>query len=306
MGRLCAFRSERPFVQRSTPPRVMRSTPTTNGEAFAVGHVFTSEPMKVFIEDTDTYGVVYNANYLKFYDRALFAAGSFDGGGVLISVGNQKFRSSPGLGDDFVIEGVLKDTDDADRQVWDLSMKSLDGNIVFHSAEDVIVVVAPNAPGWLTPQDPFGNSGMEARSDSFLAFRDEFDPSMLSHLPLTSVLNHMERPRTNVLGGPKALRQLKDDDDILIVVSGIKDLCLLDHNKEALIGDRLTVQTFCEIYKGGMKTDVYQTLYNSNGERIAQGIVTLLALNKKTFRPTSKIPEHVMDKIRRNGVKYNN
>ena len=30
-----------------------------------VSHVFD-----VFIEDTDCFGVVYNANYLKFFDRA--------------------------------------------------------------------------------------------------------------------------------------------------------------------------------------------------------------------------------------------
>ena len=38
-------------------------------EGDKVSHVFD-----VFIEDTDCFGVVYNANYLKFFDRARQAA----------------------------------------------------------------------------------------------------------------------------------------------------------------------------------------------------------------------------------------
>ena len=38
-------------------------------EGDKVSHVFV-----VFIEDTDCFGVVYNANYLKFFDRARQAA----------------------------------------------------------------------------------------------------------------------------------------------------------------------------------------------------------------------------------------
>lgn len=34
--------------------------------------MYRSEPMQVYIEDTDAYGVVYNAKYISFYERALY------------------------------------------------------------------------------------------------------------------------------------------------------------------------------------------------------------------------------------------
>jgi Predicted thioesterase len=34
--------------------------------------MYCSEPMQVYIEDTDAYGVVYNAKYISFYERALY------------------------------------------------------------------------------------------------------------------------------------------------------------------------------------------------------------------------------------------
>ena len=280
------------------------STTTANGKVLSpsVGDTFTSDVMKVFIEDTDTYGVVYNANYLKFYDRALQTARSLSSirhsDDVIVSVGNQKFRSSPSLGDEFVIEGVLNEVDEAERHIWDLSMKSVDRKTTYHSAESV-VVTTPQNEQWLSQVEAFQpkEGSSYEMADSFVAYRDEFDPSMSSHMPLTSVLNHFERPRTNFFGGPKELRRLQEEDGIVVVVSGIKDLCLLEHDNDFLIGDTLTVKTFCEIRKGGMRSDLYQTIYTSSGTRLAQGVVTLYTLNKETFRPTSKLPQRLLDRL---------
>lgn len=274
---------------------------TVNGDAtvFNVDDTFTSQPMKVFIEDTDAYGVVYNGNYIKFYDRALQHAQSSSAHGfpddVIVAVGNQKFRSSPSLGDEFFIEGVLKEIDEAERQIWDLSLKSLDGAILYHTAEQVMVASPKNAR-WLSEEDQFTNN-LPCSTDSFTAYRDEFDASVPSHLPLKSVLKHFERPRTNLFGGPKELRRAQEEDGIIFVVSRISDLCLLDHRKDSLVGDALTVKTSCDIRKGGMRTDFLQTIYTRSGERLAQGIVTVFAINKDTRRPTSKLPERILDRV---------
>ena len=274
---------------------------TVNGQdqkpPLTIGDTFTSNPMTVFIEDTDTYGVVYNGNYLRFYDRALSSLSCYcTDRHVMTAVGNQKFRSSPALGDEYLIEGTLQDVSDH-RAVWDLVMKSVDGTIMYHSA-DGVVVTPTDHPEWLDVVNPFdAASHLPGATDSFVAYRDEFDPSMRSHLPLTSVLNHMERPRTNVFGGPKELRRLQEQDGIVVVVTGIRDLCLLPHATESLIGDVVTVETVYDMRKGGMRWDLFQTMYTSSGERLAQGIVTLYSLNKETFRPTSKLPQRLLDRL---------
>lgn len=275
---------------------------TVNGQnqkpPLAIGDTFTSNPMPVFIEDTDTYGVVYNGNYLRFYDRALSSLSCYcTDRHVMTAVGNQKFRSSPALGDEYVIEGTLQDVSDH-RAVWNLVMKSVGGTVMYHSA-DGVVVAPTDRPEWLDVVNPFDTaSHLPGSTGSFVAYRDEFDPSMRSHLPLTSVLNHLERPRTNVFGGPKELRRLQEEDGIVVVVTGIRDLCLLPHATESLIGGVVTVETVYDMRKGGMRFDLFQTMYTSAGERLAQGIVTLYTLNKETFRPTSKLPQRLLDRLR--------
>lgn len=308
--RLNAFqRLSGAHVRVATRSLTRNSATATNGQVAsrAVGETFTSDPMRVFIEDTDAYGVVYNGNYLKFYDRALHQvewslADGFCHDNVMVSVGNQKFRSSPSLGDEFIIEGVVKEVNE-EQKTWDLSLKSLDGSKVYHSAAGV-VVTTPQNEEWLADVDAFAVSdSTHKRIDSFVAYRDEFDPSMSSHLPLQSVLNHMERPRSNFFGGPQELRRLQEEDGIVVVVSGIKNLCLLEHKTPILVGDRLTVKTVCDVRKGGMRTDMYQTLFTSTGERLAQGIVTVLCLNKETYRPTSKLPQRILDNLASGGEK---
>lgn len=93
---------------------------------------FVSPAFQVYIEDTDAYGVMYNGNYLRSYERALSHApsrqqeeegrdsgsgnssgnsnsndvsGSSASSWVLSSVANQKFRSSPLLGQEYLVRG---------------------------------------------------------------------------------------------------------------------------------------------------------------------------------------------------------
>lgn len=327
VGQVVAFHGAFSSSRGMSLTKLGSTTTTSNFERsieVVVGYKFTSSPMKVFIEDTDAYGVVYNANYLKFYDRALHhqtmrmsqsasssspassAISSSSGVGgnlmddiMLVGAASQKFRSSPMLGDEYVIEGLLTDIDDQGRQLWDFSMKRLDGRTTFHSAQGVLVTTRPGSIPLPEDVKPYTtkSSPNEAAFDSFTAYRDEFDPHSLSHLPLTSVLNHFERLRSNLLGGPKELKRLQEEDGIIFVVSKISDFYLLEHSRPnaSLIGESLTVKTTSEVKRGGMVTDLYQTIYTSTGERMAQGVVTLMTLDRDTFRPTSKLPQRILD-----------
>ena len=83
-----------------------------------------SLPTQVFIEDTDAYGVVYNGNYLKYFERALLASSS---NVIVAKVMKQRFKSSPSLGERVVVEAELKDnggSGEDDTSVWNVFLRS--------------------------------------------------------------------------------------------------------------------------------------------------------------------------------------
>ena len=98
-----------PLPGKNSHRRLFRSSlheQEVNGEAVidatTTVTTFQSSPMQVYIEDTDAYGIMYNSNYLRCYDRALHATVDHEGWAI-VSVDRQKFAASPGLGQEFVI-----------------------------------------------------------------------------------------------------------------------------------------------------------------------------------------------------------
>ena len=101
---------------------------------------FVTEPMQVYIEDTDAFGVVFNGNYVKLYERVLhnyYYSSIRSSGGkrsnkisnqMLINhVTNHKFKTAARLGDEYVIRGeMVKDiytgNDGINQQTWELQM----------------------------------------------------------------------------------------------------------------------------------------------------------------------------------------
>jgi acyl-CoA thioesterase FadM len=124
---------------------------------------FTSSPIRVYIEDTDAYGIIYNTNYLRMFDRVLFTEAitgpnSKELQTVLghdwsvVAVGNQKFVSSPILGTEVVIQGRLSmmksifDNDDnkqARWSVWNMEMRSMDGSRLYNAVTDLVIASSP-------------------------------------------------------------------------------------------------------------------------------------------------------------------
>lgn len=103
-------------------------------------YTFVSPTYHVYIEDTDTYGVMYNGNYIRCYERALSHVPRHNDDSsyswIVSSVTNQKFRSSPSLGEEYVIRGMLLEQGNEnggpseevsrrrkhDEEVWQLEM----------------------------------------------------------------------------------------------------------------------------------------------------------------------------------------
>jgi hypothetical protein len=105
---------------------------------------FVSQPMKLYLEDTDSYGVMYNGYYLRAYERALrelhacimqASGGRPKGSSVLnhsdFYVGKcqeHEFYSSPVLGECryYVIKGNLDKVEDNGHETWSLKMVEYD------------------------------------------------------------------------------------------------------------------------------------------------------------------------------------
>jgi acyl-CoA thioesterase FadM len=253
---------------------------------------FRTPAMHVYIEYTDAFGVVYNGNYLKFFDRALQRTDHQRPDWLIVRVGQQKFKQSPALGGTFVIEGVRKEVHEA-YEVWDMDMKSVDNLIVFNSVADVrIAQPAKEDTVSALPVDPpfdIPEGGVLA-TDTFYAYRDEFEPHLQGTIPLRNVLNLFERSRSNYLGGPDVLREMQTKEGIIFVVTNIEDACLIDDGATCCAGDELIVETTFVAKRKGMVLDCLQTLKRGTA-RLAQAKVRVMVLNATTMRPTNQLPE---------------
>ena len=292
-------------------------TTTAIEEKVETDCTFRSPEMKVFIEDTDAYGIMYNGNYLRSYDRALHLCTSplvnsnndeatrgrvttQDEDWSIVSMGKQSFVSAASLGGVFVVQGSLRDSSE-DLEVWDLKMTSPDGDTVFNIVEDLKIskksderseniFSLPHIEHFSFDED---ESVVKGTSYTFPVHRDEIDAHWQGHLPLRNVLNYFERARSNAIGGPDSLQRLQMEDDILVVVASIGDCSLIDENKIVCPGESVSVETSYVVKRRGMIIECYQTLKGDNGSRLAQGKVTLMLIKNSTRRPTSKMPDWV-------------
>lgn len=293
-------------------------------EKVDAAYTFRSPETKVFIEDTDAYGIMYNGNYLRSYDRALHIctlpslANNKTGDEArvttqheswsIVSMGYQKFVSSPLLGGDFVVEGNLKDSSN-DLEVWDLKMTSPDGETVFNTVQDLKIARPTNSDRETTENkfslehiEPFSfdeeESAVTGTAYAFPVHRDEIDAHWTGHLPLRNVLNFFERARSSWFGGPDDLQRLQMEEDIIVVVASIGDCSLIDDQGSTVYpGEFVSVETSYVVKRRGMVIDCYQTLKAENGSRLAQGKVTLMLIKNSTRRPTSKLPDWVKERL---------
>lgn len=362
---------------------------------------FISPTFHVYIEDTDAYGVMYNGNYLRSYERALshvprerdeeVGVASNDGdynaqsaqpaeekeevGQWIVSfVANQKFRSSPMLGEEYSIRGERLDlgSPQENTAVWQLELATpkmpggglddAEKNCIVHNSARVTITRAPakcapisssSAP--LPSSRPRSDresaeiTGAKMFEQRYTVYRDEFDVHDHSqrppgehqrrthgyHIPLRNALNFFERSRSAYLGGPAMLRKMQVEDDIVWVVTSIDEGELLldpmvlesscpehDDDDEAesgglfvLVedtaldvfhptpGQEVMVRTQFIAKRRGMIVICQHQLYMDveaevglkRRRLLARATVTIMALKGSTRRPTSKLPQWLLD-----------
>lgn len=263
----------------------------------------TSPPMQVYIEDTDAYGVVYNTNYVRAYERALhwFGESSPVASELLrkqdwstLKVKKQRFVKSHALGGDFVVTGTRRSQSET-MEEWELEMANQESGTIYNSAIITIGTELPS-PG---PLDCDGASSPMA--ENFLLYRDEFDINLHGRLPLRNAMNPFERARSNGIGGPDALRRLQQEDGLIFVVTSIDEAALI-HNDAVLCrpGSAVTVTTTVQVKRRGMIRFLHTMWANDKcgvPQRVAQAVVVLMTLDAATRKPSSALPDWLKERL---------
>lgn len=253
---------------------------------------FTSTTMQVFIEDTDAFGMKYNGNYIRTYERALHAAelgkdsilSQHPDAWTMIKVTNQKFKATIPLGGNYVISGILEERS-SDSEVWNLCMSCPENDGMVYNSATVTVGMPPSRnEDTELPKDERIGEGANTTVHHDMLHRDEFDPHHPNHLPLRSVLNLCERSRSNYIGGPDALSRVQNQG-VLIVVTGIDDL--LSYPQHSYPKQRVRVVThFCPKRRGLLCQAQHYLFDDETNKPIAQAFVTMVAMNATSKRPT--------------------
>ena len=289
--------------------------------------IFESPKFRVYIEDTDAYGVMYNSNYVRAYERALVRyapladgnrndqSASIDKKWILSSIHNQKFRSSPALGEEYIIRGELVDEmSDDEVQTWELQLVTEnESGAIVHNSACIAMISERNSILHEFELNLIGNID-EKR---YTPYHDEFDHFNFEHgscyIPLRNAMNFFERARSDFLGGPDALRKMQIEDDLIWVVTGVENGKLFtgdnslhqeSSNDNVSVGDdrpkEVIVQTMFDVKRRGMILDCHHKLWMEDGKHkilIGQATCVILALKGSTRRPTSKLPQWVLDKF---------
>jgi len=254
-------------------------------------------PFQVYIEDTDAYGVLYNANYVKYYARAFE---TIVGNECVISkIDEQKFKGSPGLGENVLVQAEQIDETDSTSK-WTVVLTSDDEDSIYNMAQ---VTLSRSASFDCDEVLDIDGSWIE-QIDSFRLFQDEIEMRFLndkqtSFLSLFTVMKLFERSRSNFIGGPDNLKRLKDEEGLLCVVTSVDNGALQGNALDDYKSDTdltLKVKNNFHIKRKKM-IDCYQTLLSlDHTSIIAQAKISILAIDSESRRPKA-IPKWLMDKL---------
>mmetsp|Transcript_66656 Transcript_66656/g.124436 ORF Transcript_66656/g.124436 Transcript_66656/m.124436 type:complete len:400 (+) Transcript_66656:31-1230(+) len=194
--------------------------------------VFDTE-MRVYIEHTDCYGVVFYGNYFQFFQCALSEMySSFNRGerASIVVAKNARYMNAAKLGD--LVKVSIRPADeegdymDPCLQTWEVSAST--GDCEYMSALiTVLVHSGDDAPllGECPAAKTLGASAWPACLGGHTAVTriSSFEPYRRPEPALQDMLCWFERARSDILGGPQALQNVSDLG-ILIVVARIEDL----------------------------------------------------------------------------------
>ena len=268
--------------------------------------------LKVYIEDTDAYSVVYWANYLRFIERAAVAAVGPDVIGSAFSASPQrlfglqsasgiKYSVAARLGDACEVALENLGFDDSGRLAMKAALLRSSDGVELWSASDLRFGFTDTSNGerveqWPidgsvdevdSPADPCDKPVGEAPAASIsprlepaglILQADEASPS--GAVDLHAAALYFERHRTTYLGGPEGLEALARDNGINVVVARINQLRLLPPAYTTRLGAPLDVRCEIKIKARGSQVVFDQWLvHGETSEPLAKGEVTCLIID---------------------------
>lgn len=277
---------------RSTPRFVLKQTNIVNGASVMEETCFTSDVQHLRIEDTDAYGIMYNANYLKAYARSLESRFG-DKEKSIIGFRSMKFSGSPLLGEAFVVRGTQNESD----STWDMTLESYNeaGEVGTKEYNYVQGLLFADVPLQVNDENdhhvPFEhNSSTQClHENQYTIYKDEFEHG--NRLPLFTVLNYFERPRSQSLGGAKGLFHLQEIG-IMAVVTRIDNLRAYD--APIAPGDVVKIQSYALLRRKSLVS--YTQVAFVNGKKIAEGTITVMTIDENTKRP-APLPEWALREV---------
>lgn len=257
------------------PGRIARLTPAVRARACASVAALAppagkavSHPLRVWIEDTDAYGMVYHANYLRFVERSAHAllgreacADAFREHGVVLGlrrVEGLKYNTAAVLGDLLAVTLVPTRFDaengtiqlsasitraSDDTPIWSCTSAAL----AFAHAQTGRPVQWPLAAAEIAGGFRIAElTNLPSQQPPPLSVADEAPPAGFSldvaleadeaspggRLPLLSALRYFERQRSHAIGGADRLKRMYDEGTS-VVVARIGYAALPGHNEPA-------------------------------------------------------------------------
>lgn len=166
------------------------------------------ETCPVFIEDTDCFGVVFYANYFRYFQRS---AGQVDASLCLVGIQNARYASAARLGDN--VEIVTEEDASPAPGVRSFTQSSHVAGSACVSARTTYMSMAGAEPVYGPPPAPeLPGASPAATVVRVPLHRDELTlppppwrPEALQSFSAFDVLRWFERGRTMALGGPASL-----------------------------------------------------------------------------------------------------
>ena len=190
-----SFRAKRlPFFTKNSAS-VRESEDFSSRVAETPNMAFQSSMYMLYIEDTDSYGIMYNSNYLKFAERALFTdflgreACCLENNRTIVSLVDQRFKAAAQLGASFYLKGERREQSQG-KEVWYIEVRN---------DETLYNTILMEISDTFAPELSLSETTTDVSNlfvDEFSVYRDEFDP-FRGVILLRSILNMFERSRSS-------------------------------------------------------------------------------------------------------------
>ena len=301
---------------RGVPRRGRCARATTTIEDEASASVTSVSEFRVYIEHTDGYGVVFYARYFGFLAQACeaFARASTTGTGTgtgregsgfdfararCVKIENCKYSRAATLGDVVRVRSTATRVEKGEGTLRQEIVSADDEETVFLVADVTYGVVDPSDDSEsnvnvATLECPFVAS--EGATTDVKLFRNERSlGSSCSHI---DALRFFERGRTDAIGGPDALSELKETFGVVVVVSRL----------EARFAERITssaaastipdwtVASSVEMKRRGIQIVFHQSLVTDDGACVGYAAITCTCLDGVSMRPIS-CPEALVERF---------